>query len=80
MNVIEKILAHPRVDSVSDEREFLRTPYWCDENGDGFWVYFERGFRDSLERLHCFHENSPSECFRMLSRIEKCPPDCECFK
>jgi len=77
--IIEKILAHPNVESISDEREFERRPPGEDENGDGFWVYMEPGFRDGLEHLHSFHEHSPSECLKLLKRIEKCPADCECF-
>ena len=77
MTVVERILAHPRVESISDEREWARTPPG-EENGDGFWVYFAPGFIDPSSGVHGFHENSPSECLALLRTIKPCRPGCEC--
>ena len=78
MKVIDKILAHPLVESISDEREWERTPAWADENGDGFWVYLKEGYIDAMNEVHCIHENSPSECMALLREVERCKPGCEC--
>jgi hypothetical protein len=78
MKIIEKIKAHRLVESISDEREWQRTPAWADENGDGFWVYLVPGYQWSGGGIHCIHENSPSECYSLLRDVEACKPGCEC--
>ncbi len=78
MKVIDRILKHPLVESISDERDYLRTPPGCDQNGDGFWVYLKKGYIDDMNGIHCLHENSPSECLALLKCVVPCKPGCEC--
>jgi hypothetical protein len=78
MSVIEKIEALAFVDCISDEREWERKPAWAESNGDGFWIYFKPGFFDPMEGLHSAHEDTPSECWPILRRVERCPLSCEC--
>jgi len=82
VKVIDKILAHTLVESVTDEREWLRIPAWAVnagvENGDGFWVYLIPGYINRMTDTHCIHEDSPSECLALLREVEHCKPGCEC--
>ena len=84
--IIEKIRNDPRVADISDEREYLRMPPGVEENGDGFWVYLKghciesAGWDDDLKErihredgcLHTIHENSPSECLKLLRWAKPC--------
>ena len=86
--LIAKILADPRVDEISDEREYrgsqLRDPevkkYIEDrgDNGDGFWIYLKPGWVDNTGTgAHMVHESSIEESFKFLKWVDKC--DCnEC--
>jgi hypothetical protein len=54
-----RILAHPAVASVSDERA----------HGDGYWVILREGAEDaSNPGCGTIHEASPSACLRELQR------------
>lgn len=59
---ITKIMNHPAVIEISDERS----------SGDGFWVYLRSGHCNDEQGLHCIHEDSPTECLRRLRWIEEC--------
>lgn len=54
--VLTRILAHPAVDSVSDER-FL---------GDGCWVFLKEGYRSVGMDCGTIHEDSWTKCERVL--------------
>jgi len=86
--LIAKILADPRVEEVSDEREYrgsqLRDPEVkahierMGDNGDGFWIYLKLGWMDRIGTgCHIIHETTIEECFNLLKKIEKCKCD-EC--
>lgn len=64
MTVIERIKAHPAVEGISDERGM----------GDGFWVYLKDGWVYDNPGEHALHEDSPSECLKMLRGLMAC--DC----
>lgn len=66
--IIERILAHPKVASISDERGM----------GDGFWVYLKKGWQNDPE-THCIHENSPTRCFWYLPSVSECSCD-DCMR
>ena len=86
--LIAKILADPRVDSISDERDYrgsqLKDPEAkahierTGDNGDGFWIYLKLGWIDNIGTgCHQIHETSIEECFKLLKHIDKCKCD-EC--
>ena len=71
--IIDKILADPRVDAISDERG----------SGEGFWVYTTSFCMDSMPSgheesacLHTIHEDSPTECYKRLREVIPC----DCFR
>lgn len=70
MKTIEKIKKHPAVVSISDERG----------SGDGFWVYLKSGWTYDNPGEHSLHEDTPSQCLPMLSRLMKCDCSDECQK
>lgn len=71
--VIEKLKADKRVVDISDERDM----------DQGFWVYTKGWCRESMPNgthdestcLHVIHENSPSECWRLMRDLKPC--NCE---
>jgi hypothetical protein len=63
--VIDAINAHPRVESVSDERSL----------GDGYWVYLHTGWISANSECGTIHEESPSACLRELRRKGNIIPD-----
>jgi hypothetical protein len=65
MNYRDRILSLDHVEEVSDERCF----------GDGIWVYYRPGWQSCLEGVHCDHEDSWSDAWRMARDAIKC--DCE---
>ena len=79
MTVIEKIRANPKVEDISDERDWERKPAWDPENGNGFWVYLKPGHCTDHPNSasHIIHEATPSECFRLLPHTYEC--DCPDF-
>lgn len=57
---------------VSDER---RTG--DDGEGDGYWVYLVEGFRDPDGETHCIHEDTPSQCAKLMKWVTPCTkPNC----
>lgn len=54
----DAIKAHPLVESISDERHL----------GDGYWVYLHEGYVARSSECGTIHEESPSECLRVLRR------------
>lgn len=86
--LIAKIMADPRVEEISDEREYrgsqLRDPeikkYIEDrgDNGDGFWIYLKPGWVDNTGTgAHMVHESSIEESLKFLKWVSKCECD-EC--
>ena len=86
--LIAKIKSDPRVDSISDERDYrgsqLNDPQVKEhiertgENGDGFWIYLKLGWLDQIGTgCHQIHETSIEECLNLLKHIRKCECD-EC--
>ena len=53
-----------KIAEVSDERGY----------GEGYWVYFHRGWILWPDGTHQIHENSPTACSHQFYRVEAC--DC----
>ena len=68
MTVIHRIMAHPAVSEISDERGA----------GDGFWAYLVTGLYLDNPGEHSIHEDSPSQVLRELKFVKPCP--CGCVK
>lgn len=65
MNMIQLVLADPRVEQVADERD----------GGDGIWVYTKPGFHDGYDKLgptHGIHEDTWGAVLKQMKRIEPC--------
>ena len=68
--IIEKIKADPRVADISDERG----------DDQGFWVYAQGwciesrpdGEHNESDCLHTIHEDSPSECWKVMRGLKPC--------
>lgn len=63
--VTDAILAHPLVDSVSDERRL----------GDGYWIYLKTGWIAASMECGSIHEESPSACLKVLRKRGNIIPD-----
>lgn len=62
---MEKVLADPRIEEVSDERG----------SGDGIWVYTKPGFHDGYDPrgpTHAVHEDTWRDVLRQMRSIEPC--------
>ena len=81
--LIAKIKSDPRVDSISDERDYrgsqLNDPQVKEhiertgENGDGFWIYLKPGWVDNAGTgAHQVHESSVEEAYSFLRGVDKC--------
>ncbi len=56
-----------KIQSVSDERD----------TEEGYWVYLALGWRDPEGETHCIHEDTPGECARSMSHLQRCnAPGC----
>ena len=86
--LIAKIKSDPRVDSISDERDYrgsqLKDPQVKEsikrmgDNGDGFWIYLKPGWVDNIgTSSHQVHESSIEEAYKFLKFVDKCKCD-EC--
>lgn len=88
-SLIAKIKKHPRVHSISDERDYrgsqLKDPAVAEyiearggENGDGFWIYLKPGWVDNCGTgAHMVHEASPEKAWEYLKAVNKCDcPEC----
>jgi hypothetical protein len=67
----DRILAHPAVESISDEREPGDRTSNCE--GDGIWVYLKDGWAnfengDGYDALHCVHEWTWTKAYSVLTR------------
>ena len=69
MKLIERLERHPRVDSVSDERE----------SGNGFWIYAAKGFWNPRLGTHGWHEDTMQQTYKaFVTQVEICTcRDCE---
>jgi hypothetical protein len=64
----KNLRAHRLVEQVEDDRH----------NDNGYWCYLKPGFVCELTDTHCVHEDTVSECLRVL-RDMVVPCDCpEC--
>lgn len=44
------------ISDISDERN----------SGDGYWVYFKPGWINNFTETHCAHEDSATECAKII--------------
>jgi hypothetical protein len=56
MTIRSKILSHPAVEEISDERS-------C---GDGLWVYLKDGYIAPMQECGIIHEETWNQCLREL--------------
>jgi len=81
--LIAKIMADPRVEEISDERDYrgsqLKDPEVkahierTGDNGDGFWIYLKPGWVDNTGTgAHMVHESSIEQAFKYLQWVNKC--------
>lgn len=68
MTTIEKIKNHPAVVDISDERGL----------GDGFWVYLRSGWTYDNPGEHSLHEETPTQCLKLLKSLMPCGCSDEC--
>lgn len=62
MKSFSKILKHPAVDFISDERA----------SGDGIWVELKKGYIDSSSDVHAIHEDTVKEIMDRLPAVTEC--------
>ena len=75
--IMQKLIAHPFVEEVSDERRPGDVAAECD--GDGIWAYLHPGLWSPDMECHLVHEWTMENVFKKLKYVEACPCD-ECQK